>query len=151
MTTICPRLAAGTPTNHQARGQGILCLPSFGIAVPIADGGFAIFVCVTAHSVHQRTREIGIRSALGASRFRVVWMIFRQSLPRIATGLVIGLVGGALLSRLTTTFVIVVVDSQDPLISLSTLLVITFVTGIAVLVPALRAARLNPCDALRAE
>jgi putative ABC transport system permease protein len=106
---------------------------------------------VTAHGVNQRRREIGIRSALGASRFRVVWMIFRQSLPRIVTGLAIGLAGGALLSRLTTTFVIVVVDSQDPVIFLSTFLLITLVTGIAVLIPALRAALLNPCDALRSE
>jgi putative ABC transport system permease protein len=105
---------------------------------------------VTAHGVNQRRREIGIRAALGASRLRVIWMIFRQSLPRIVAGLAIGLVGGALLSRLTTTFVIVVVDS-DPLIFLSTFLVISLVTTIAVLIPALRAAQLNPCEALRSE
>jgi putative ABC transport system permease protein len=106
---------------------------------------------VTAHGVNQRTREIGIRSALGASRFRVVWMIFRQSLPRIIVGLVIGLAGGALITRLTTTFLIVVVDSLDPVIAIPTVLVLTLVTTIAVLIPAIRAARLNPCDALRSE
>jgi hypothetical protein len=106
---------------------------------------------VTAHGVNQRTREIGIRSALGASRFRVVWMIFRQSLPRIIVGLVIGLAGGVLITRFTTTFLIVVVDSLNPVIAIPTVLVLTLVTTIAVLIPAIRAARLNPCDALRSE
>lgn len=106
---------------------------------------------VTAHGVNQRTREIGIRSALGASRLRVVWMIFRQSLPRIVAGLIIGLVGGALLSGLTSRFVIVVVDPQDPMILFSTVLILAVVTTVAVLIPALRAAYRNPYDALRSE
>src|SRR5207253_6419950 len=75
---------------------------------------------VTAHGVNQRTREFGIRSALGASRFRLIWMVVRQSLPRIVTGLAIGLVGASLLSQLTTAIVIGFVDPQDPLIFLST-------------------------------
>lgn len=106
---------------------------------------------VTAHGVSQRTREIGIRCALGATRFRVVLLIFRQSLPRIAAGLAIGLVGGALLSRVTTSFAIVVVDSLDPMISLPTIAVLLLVAAIAVLIPAIRAARLKPYDALRSD
>lgn len=106
---------------------------------------------VTAHGVNQRTREIGIRCALGATRLRVVWMIFSQSLPRIAAGLAIRLIGGALLSRATTSFVIVVVDSLDPGVSLPTIAVLALVTSVAVLIPALRAARLHPSDALRSK
>jgi ABC-type antimicrobial peptide transport system permease subunit len=105
---------------------------------------------VTAHGVSQRTREIGIRAALGASRSRVVWMVFRRSLPRIVLGLAIGLVGSAVLGR-TTSIVIGAADPQDPLIFVSTLVALALVTTAAVLIPAWRASQLNPHDALRSD
>jgi putative ABC transport system permease protein len=97
---------------------------------------------VTAHGVSQRTREIGIRAALGATRFRVMWMVVRQSLPRIVIGLAAGLIA---------TIGIGIVDLQDLPIFGSTLSILGLVTAAAVLIPAWRASRLNPYDALRSE
>jgi putative ABC transport system permease protein len=97
---------------------------------------------VTAHGVSQRTREIGIRAALGASRFRVIWMVVRQSLPRIVIGLAMGCIA---------SIAIGLVDLRDFSISGSTLGILALVTITAVLVPAWRASRLNPYDALRSD
>jgi putative ABC transport system permease protein len=97
---------------------------------------------VTAHGVSQRTRELGIRAALGASRSRVIWMVVRQSLPRIVIGLAMGCIA---------SIAIGMVDLKDFTISGSTLAVLALVTVIAVLVPAWRASRLNPYDALRSD
>jgi putative ABC transport system permease protein len=97
---------------------------------------------VTAHGVSQRTREIGIRAALGASRLGVIWMVVRQSLPRIVIGLALGLIASLALG---------VGESQDRLTLASPLIILAFVTAAAVLIPAWRASRLNPYDALRSE
>jgi putative ABC transport system permease protein len=106
---------------------------------------------VTAHGVNQRRREIGIRTALGASRFRVIWMVLKQSLPRIVAGLAIGLFGADLLSDLTKIVLVDGVQPGDSLTFLSTSAILAVVAIVAVLIPAWRAARLNPSDALRSE
>jgi len=105
---------------------------------------------VMAHSVTQRTREIGIRKALGGQNVQVVWEIARRGLVMTA----FGLGGGALLTlglgRLLTTQVYGV-SATDPLFVALASLVLGLVALAAALIPATRAARVQPAVALRAE
>jgi ABC-type antimicrobial peptide transport system permease subunit len=105
---------------------------------------------ILAFLVARRTHEIGIRMAIGAERGQVVGMVLRQGLVLTAFGLVAGFGSAILLTRLMTS-VLYEVTPADPWTYLG---VGTTLVGVAVaasLVPALRAARVNPLVALRAE
>ena len=105
---------------------------------------------VTAHGVGQRTREIGLRVALGASQKDVMWLILRQSLVRIGIGLPLGLLASWGLSRVLGALLYRVTPA-DPVTFGSIAILLTGVTLIASLVPARRAMRLDPVHALRTE
>ena len=105
---------------------------------------------VTAYAVASRTGEIGIRTALGASRGGLIRMILRGALAQIALGLAIGLpaavwAGGILRSQLYG------VRNGDPWILGAVALMLTACAVLAALVPALRATRIDPVTALRAD
>jgi putative ABC transport system permease protein len=106
---------------------------------------------VTAHGVNQRTREIGIRAALGATPFGVIWLVVKQSLTRIAAGLAIGLLGAVLLDDFLKQIPFAGAEPGDPVTFISTLLLLAAVTLAASFLPAWRASKLNPAEALRAE
>lgn len=105
---------------------------------------------VAAYSVTQRTREIGIRMVLGASRRGVAGMILREGLLVAGAGLCIGLAGAASLSGVVGKLLYDVAPG-DPatLVSVSALLVAAVI--LAMLVPARRATRIAPIVALREE
>lgn len=103
---------------------------------------------VLAFSVSQRTQEIGIRMALGASRGDVLWMVLRQGLVLVTAGLVIGTVAAVMLSRLMTT-VLYGVPPSDPLTFVGVVLILLGVAVIACLLPARRATAIDPMIALR--
>jgi len=105
---------------------------------------------VISYSVSQRTREIGVRMALGAERGTVHWMVLREAARLTAMGLAAGVVcaiGAAVLMR-TLLFGVEAWDAP-------TLAGVAAVLGsfalLASYLPARRAARVNPVDALRAE
>ncbi|HEV3484097.1 MAG TPA: ABC transporter permease, partial [Vicinamibacterales bacterium] len=105
---------------------------------------------VTAYSVTQRTQEIGVRMALGAQTGQVSWMILRQGLVQLAIGLVLGIAGGLGVGRILQV-IIVQVSPRDPLTFITIVAVLVLVTIAACVIPARRAARLDPLTALRIE
>ena len=105
---------------------------------------------VLAYTVQQRRREIGVRMALGATSFRVTWLVFRDAGWMIATGAVVGMVLAALSGRVVATFLFGI-DPLDPLTFVSVPVVILLTAIIAAAAPAWRASRINPVEAFRYE
>jgi putative ABC transport system permease protein len=105
---------------------------------------------VIAGSVAERTREIGLRSALGATRADILSLIVRQGMTLAALGVVIGLAGAAAATRGLTTL-LYEVTALDPLTYGGVVVLLAAVSAAACWVPASRAARIDPTAALRAE
>jgi putative ABC transport system permease protein len=105
---------------------------------------------VLSGSVTERIREIGIRSALGASRRDILTMVLRQGMRLAGFGVAIGLVGAALASQTLVTLLFGV-SRLDPLTYLGVIVLLLAVAGIACWAPASRAAHVDPAITLRAE
>ena len=105
---------------------------------------------VLAGSVTERTREIGIRTALGASRRGVLSLVVRQGLLLTGAGLVLGTAGALALSRLLDRMLFGV-GARDPVTFIAVLLVLLVVALAACWAPAWRATRVSPLEALRGE
>jgi ABC-type antimicrobial peptide transport system permease subunit len=101
-----------------------------------------------AFSVAQRTREFGIRMALGATGGRLLASLLRQAAALAAAGVALGLLAAFFLTRLLQNFVWGV-STLDPITFATVPVVLCCVVAVATLVPALRAVRLNPVAALR--
>jgi predicted permease len=103
---------------------------------------------VTAYSVGQRRTEIGLRMALGAQQSQVAWLVLKRGLAQLAIGIPLGL---ALAYGVTVAMksLLVGIKPGDPVTLASILFIVATVTLVACLVPARRAARLNPTTALR--
>jgi ABC-type antimicrobial peptide transport system permease subunit len=103
---------------------------------------------VISHGVSQRTREIGVRLAVGASAGRIARMIVGGGLRLVGMGVALGLIGSAAAARLLQQLVWKV-SPFDPLSFAAVACVLLLVGWSASLLPALRAARLDPVRALR--
>jgi ABC-type antimicrobial peptide transport system permease subunit len=101
-----------------------------------------------SYSVSQRTREIGIRMALGAGNGTVRNMVVRQGLLLATGGVVIGLTIAVWLSRLVTNLLFGITGA-DPATFAAVSLVLLIVAAIATYLPAWKASRVDPVDALR--
>jgi putative ABC transport system permease protein len=127
---------------------GAVLLGAFGaIALILAAAGI---YGVAAYSVASRSREIGIRAALGATRERLLGMVLYESGRRVGLGLLIGLAltiaAGVGLSK-----VLYGVHAADPIVILGVVGVIAVVAVVGTLVPARRASRADPVAAMRSE
>jgi putative ABC transport system permease protein len=105
---------------------------------------------VTAYSVSQRTREIGLRLALGAQRQKVLALVLRQGMSLAAVGVVIGTVAGLGLTRVVRSLLFGIAPTDPPTFVLIVIL-IGAVAFLACWFPARRAARIDPIVALRYE
>ena len=105
---------------------------------------------VLAGSVTERTREIGVRAALGASRGSILTLVLRQGLSLTAVGFVIGLVGGAVASR-SLVSLLFNTSRLDPLTYVGVGAILILVAMMACWVPAWRASRVDPAGALRTQ
>jgi len=105
---------------------------------------------VTAYSVERRTSEIGIRMALGADRLNVLKLVLRGAFLQIGIGLAIGIPATILGGRAMATQLFGV-KPYDPNILLLTTAVLSLAALVAAVVPARRAATLDPMRALRTE
>lgn len=105
---------------------------------------------VTAYTVEQRTSEIGIRMALGADRMTVLGMVLRGAFLQVAIGLAIG-IPAAIGAGRAITAQLYAVKPYDPVVLALATLLLGFAALIAAVIPARRAAGVDPMQALRAE
>jgi predicted permease len=105
---------------------------------------------VMAYTVARRTREIGLRMALGAVRGHIIWMVMREVVMLVATGLAIGLVGAWALHKYVTSL-LYGLGPGDPLAIAAAAIVLGLTAIAAAYVPAVRAMTVNPMSALRYE
>ena len=118
-------------------------------ALALVLGGLGIYG-VTASLVAQRTREIGVRIALGATAARVIRLVLRQSMAAVVAGVAIGVAGALALSRYLAAL-LYGVQPSDALSVFVAVIVFSLVALAAALLPARRATRVDPNVAFRAE
>jgi predicted permease len=156
LTPLAPNLPANTVRTIQQLVDRSVSPRRF---VVLMLGGFAAFALILAslgiyalisYSVNQRTQEIGIRMALGASARDVQARIVLQTLRLAAAGLAIGAVASWAIAR-SLGGLLFGVTASDPVTFLGMLLVLTIVATLAGYLPARRASRIDPLVALRAE
>jgi predicted permease len=133
-------------------------LPNMTVEIVAAMGLIGLLLAVTglyglvAYSVSRRTREIGIRMAIGADRTKVVWMVLGQGLKLGAIGVAAGLaVSVAACRAMTSATWFLTFDQVNPLIFAATALLLLAVATLAAWAPARHASRIDPMRALRDE
>jgi ABC-type antimicrobial peptide transport system permease subunit len=100
--------------------------------------------------VIRRTREIGIRVAVGAQRENILWMVLREALTLAVIGIAIGVPAGIAAARLVASMLFGVTSSDLPTLTLVCCLLLG-VAAMAGFFPALRASRVDPIEALRTD
>ncbi|HVF90000.1 MAG TPA: FtsX-like permease family protein, partial [Blastocatellia bacterium] len=117
------------------------------VALTITASGIA---GVMALSVSQRTHELGIRMALGASQTKVLGMVMRQGMLMVLIGLAFGVAGALLLTRVLSAL-LYAVEPTDPLTYIAVSVVLAGVAGLSCFVPARKVTSIDPMIALRSE
>jgi putative ABC transport system permease protein len=105
---------------------------------------------VLSYAMAQRTRELGIRLALGAQRADVLRLVARETAPMVATGVVVGLIAALGLTRFVRTM-LYEIQPNDPATFAAVGITLAVVAVVAALVPARRASRVDPVIAIRSE
>jgi putative ABC transport system permease protein len=127
------------------------------VIVLVAFGALALVLAsiglygVASYSVTQRTREIGVRMALGARRSSVLRLVLGHGLLVVCIGVALGVVTAAALMPLVPAEILPNVSARDPLTFTGTAALLSAVALIASLIPAYRATRIDPLKALRTD
>jgi putative ABC transport system permease protein len=156
LADLDPTLALAGVQTASELVAGSLALPRFLALCVLAFGAVALFLAalgvygVVAEVVGRRTRELGLRMALGADRSAVLRLVMRQGLALAAAGLVAGLAGALLTGRLLEGLLFQVAPRDLATLAAATALLAT-VALLAAWLPARRATRLDPLAALREE
>jgi predicted permease len=129
--------------------RAVMLLLGFFAALALFLSAIGIYG-VLAYDVSQRTREIGVRGAIGASYHQIIGLIMRQGLTKAVIGLIAGLLGAVFLSRAMRSLLFDV-NAFDPLAYTTTAVALLVVAAAASYIPARRAARIDPIRALRDE
>jgi len=129
------------------RFQVVLAAGFAVVALLVASLGI---YAVVSYSVARRTSELGVRAALGAQASGLYWLVLRQGMAPVAAGLAAAIAGGLALGRFADSM-LYDIDGRDPLTIGAVALAISLVALAACLVPARRAAHVDPATALRYE
>jgi putative ABC transport system permease protein len=156
LTKVNPGLAIAVPQTMdavvaQALGQARLMMWLLGIfaGVALLLASIGIYGAV-AYTVEQRTGEIGVRMALGAQTIDVLRLVVRQGMNPVILGLIIGLAGTFAIGRLLAAQ-LYQISPHDPLLLGAAAIVLAVAALLACLIPARRATRVDPIQALRTE
>jgi predicted permease len=151
---------ANLPVANPATMQGIyaksMARTSFTLSMLAIAGSMALLLGiigiygVISYAVSQRTREIGIRLALGAQKSELKWMFVRSALVLTVAGVAIGIIGAAALTQ-SMKSLLFGIGPLDPLTYLTVPLVLCAAAALASYLPARRAASVDPVQALRVE
>jgi putative ABC transport system permease protein len=140
------RLSDSVSSTLTERRFQIALLGSFaGMALLLAAIGL---YGVTSFLVSLRTREIGLRAALGATRARIFAQVLREGAVMTGVGIVLGLAMSALLTRAIASLLFGVA-ATDPITFVAVPVLLAFVSGLALWLPARRATNVDPMEALR--
>jgi putative ABC transport system permease protein len=141
-------LAAGVSNDIARRRLILAAIASFAVAALVlaAVGLYSVI----SYSVSLRTREVGVRIALGATRAHIARLVIREGARLSAIGVVLG-IGGALAGTQLVRTMLFQVTPTELSAYLVTTLVLLGTAGVACYLPARRAARLSPIDAIRGE
>lgn len=118
------------------------------IALLLAGVGLS---ALTAHSVAQRRHEIGVRMAVGARSSQVINLFLQRLIVQLALGLALGIAGSLATRRLLQAFVVGSADTRDALTIAAVSVLLVVVALLAGLIPATKASRISPLNALRAD
>ena len=129
------------------RLYGVVFLIFAAIALVLASVGL---YAVVAHSVSERTQEIGIRMAIGATSREILTLVFRQGIVQLGIGLTLGLVTSLAVNRILKAE-LVQVSPADPIALVIASVVLILSVALGCLLPARRALRVDPVVALRRE
>jgi putative ABC transport system permease protein len=129
------------------RFSGLLLAVFAGLALTLATLGI---YGVISHSVSQRTRELGLRMALGAQQREVLELVMRRGLKLVLAGLGLGLVGSLVVTQFLASLLFAVSPTDLPMF-VAVSLVLGVVALLACYIPAQRAAKVDPIVSLRCE
>jgi len=135
-------------TDGWGRERFIATLFGLFAALALVLAGTGLF-SVVSFAVTQRTQELGIRMALGARRGNVVQLVLGSTAAMLGIGVAVGMILSVILNRVVTSWA--GGSSRDPLTLLAAAAILILVAGIACILPAWRAASIDPMRALRVE